>query len=369
MIDKIAGNGIVQMSPANTSPKLTDYADKGPLLPHGPVRRSPGPCLGDLVVSDGNATTGILALQDAYGVGLADNMEKAITDGGGDVVEKIIYDPKAADFSAEVSKIKAADPDAIVLIGFEETKKIIPELVKQGLGVSEKKWNLVDGNLSNYGMEFPPNTPVGAKGTLPGAETKSDFQTRLRAVDPKPRDFSYAPESYDAAVTISLAAIAAKSDAGNAIATKLVEVARAARSARRLPDCQKLLEQGQDIDYDGVSGPSSSATRVTRPRRRSASTSTVQTTSTRTSSSGPARSDRSRRGQPREGPGSKPGPCGVPGGARRGLLGWLPDIDSPLWSRDKRRSMALERSSTGLAQRCWLSRASSRSSASAPLCC
>jgi len=129
--------------------------------------------------------------------------------------------------------------------------------VKPGLGVSKKKWNLVDGNLSNYGKEFPPNTPVGAKGTLPGAETKSDFQTRLRAVDPKPRDFSYAPESYDAAVTISLAAIAAKSDAGKAIATKLVEVskggtkcstfARLPEAARagaghRLRRCQRPIE-------------------------------------------------------------------------------------------------------------------------------
>ena len=30
--------------------------------------------------------------------------------------------------------IKAEDPDAIVLIAFDETKKIIPELIKAGLG-------------------------------------------------------------------------------------------------------------------------------------------------------------------------------------------------------------------------------------------
>ena len=84
-----------------------------------------GRVLGDLILADGNETVGILALQDAYGTGLADNVEKAVESGGGQVVEKVIYDPKAADFSADVAKIKAANPEAIALIGFDETKKII----------------------------------------------------------------------------------------------------------------------------------------------------------------------------------------------------------------------------------------------------
>ncbi len=40
-------------------------------------------------------------------------MTESFTDGGGQVVEQVIYDPKAATFSTEVGKIKAADPEAI----------------------------------------------------------------------------------------------------------------------------------------------------------------------------------------------------------------------------------------------------------------
>ena len=97
-----------------------------------------GRVLGDLIVADGTHV-GILALQDAYGTGLAENTEKSVDGGGGEVVETVIYDPKAANFAAEVAKIKAADPDAIVLIGFDETKKIIPELVKQGIGPEDQE--------------------------------------------------------------------------------------------------------------------------------------------------------------------------------------------------------------------------------------
>src|SRR5690606_34719821 len=110
-----------------------------------------GRVLGDLILADGNDTVGILALQDAYGTGLADNAQKTIEAGGGQVVEKVIYDPKAAEYSADVAKIKAANPKAIALIGFDETKKIVPELVKQGLTADKVKWYFVDGNLSNYG--------------------------------------------------------------------------------------------------------------------------------------------------------------------------------------------------------------------------
>ena len=48
--------------------------------------------------------------------------------------QAIFYDPTAQSFSAEVSEVKALDPDAIVLIGFDESAKVVDELVKQGIG-------------------------------------------------------------------------------------------------------------------------------------------------------------------------------------------------------------------------------------------
>ncbi|HWG94710.1 MAG TPA: ABC transporter substrate-binding protein [Mycobacteriales bacterium] len=257
VIDKITGAGVVQFSPANTSPDFTDYPDRGLYWRTAPSDVLQGRILGDLVIEDGNATVGILALQDAYGTGLADNVERAVTGSNGEVVEKVIYDPKAAEYSAEVGQVAAADPDAIVLIGFEESGKIVQELVKQGIGPQQgKKLYLVDGNVGQASLEeLPAGTLEGVQGTVPGAETASDFRDRLLAIDPSLTVFSYAAESYDAAILSALAAIAAESDAGTDIAANLEDVSKGGTKCTAFAECKELLEAGEDIDYDGVSGP------------------------------------------------------------------------------------------------------------------
>jgi len=256
VIDKITGDGVVQISPANTSDELTDYADKGLYFRTAPPDVLQGRVLGDLIAADGNGTLGILALQDAYGTGLADNVTKAFESSGGQVVEKVIYDPKAASFATEVGKIKAADPEAIAVIAFDETKKLIPEMVKQGIGPDKKKVYFVDGNVgADYSKDFPKGTLKGVKGTNPGVVASDEFKARLATVDANLDAFTYGPESYDAAVVVALAAQAAGDDSGKSIASKLQDVSGGGTKCTTFKDCVALLKKGEDIDYDGVSGP------------------------------------------------------------------------------------------------------------------
>ncbi len=255
VIDKITNAGVLQISPANTSDELTDYADNGLYFRTAPPDVLQGRVLGDLILADGNSTVGILALQDSYGTGLATNAEKAITSGGGQVVEKVVYDPKAASFASEVGKIKAADPEAIAVIAFDETKKIIPEMVKQGIGPANKKIYFVDGNLAGYDKDFPKGTLDGVKGTLPGVVADDTFKERLKTVAPDLSEFAYAPESYDATILIALAAQAAGDDSGKSIASKMQDVSAGGEKCTSFKDCVALLKDGKDIDYDGVSGP------------------------------------------------------------------------------------------------------------------
>ncbi|WP_049563654.1 ABC transporter substrate-binding protein [Nonomuraea sp. SBT364] len=256
VIDKITGAGVVHFSPANTSDKFTTIEDKGLYFRTAPPDQLQGRVLGDLIVADGNASIGIMAMQDSYGTGLADQVAKTVQDGGGEVVERVDYDPKAADFSADVAKIKAKNPQAVVLIGFEETSKVIGELVKQGMPADKVKWYMVDGNMSNTNyVKMPKGTLKGVKGTYPGAAAPDEFRQSLMAVDPKLEDFTYAPESYDAANLIALAAEVAKSDVGADIAAKLAEVSKGGEKCTNFKTCSELLKAGKDIDYDGVSGP------------------------------------------------------------------------------------------------------------------
>jgi ABC-type branched-subunit amino acid transport system substrate-binding protein len=254
VLDKITGAGVVQFSPANTSQELTTAEDRNLYFRTAPPDKLQGGVLANEIAGDGNESVAILARQDSYGTGLADRVEEVFKENGGDVPEKIIYDPAADTFSGEVSRVKSANPDAIAVIAFAETSKIIPELVKQGLGPDKKKIYFVDGNLANN-YEFPKGTLQGVKGTLPGAQSSVAFRDKLKKQDAKLTDYSYGPESYDATLLIALAAIKAKSDAGQQIAEQLVGLSKDGEKCTDFAACKKLLDDGKDIDYDGASGP------------------------------------------------------------------------------------------------------------------
>ena len=134
VLDQVSNAGVMMISPANTSPELTLAPDHGLYWRTAPSDVLQGAFLGSLVLQDGYTKVAIMSLQDSYGDGLNANVTKAITEGGGEVVANVVYDPKATDFAADVAKIKAAGPEAIVLIGFDESAQIIQELVKQGIG-------------------------------------------------------------------------------------------------------------------------------------------------------------------------------------------------------------------------------------------
>jgi ABC-type branched-subunit amino acid transport system substrate-binding protein len=136
VINKIVGAGVVQFSPANTSDIFTTYDDKGLYFRTAPPDTLQARALADMIGADGNNTVGILALNDPYGTGLADNTEKnLISDGlSQDSIKKIIYDPQAANFDSEVQQMADFNPDAIVVIGFEESSRIIQALNAQGVG-------------------------------------------------------------------------------------------------------------------------------------------------------------------------------------------------------------------------------------------
>jgi ABC-type branched-subunit amino acid transport system substrate-binding protein len=154
VIDKVTSAGVVLFSPANTSPALSDYADKGLYFRTAPPDIYQGDVLGQKVLQDGNQTVAILALNDAYGTGLADAAESTIVNGGGEVVIKTIYDPTAASFDTEVDAVVAADPDAIIIIGFDESAKILRSMVEKGIGPRVKMVYGCDGNIGNATAEI-----------------------------------------------------------------------------------------------------------------------------------------------------------------------------------------------------------------------
>ena len=260
VIDKITAAGVIQFSPANTSPAFTDYDDGGLYFRTAPSDVIQGAALADIVLADGNETVAYLVLNDSYGTGLLEFSKGPYEAGGGTVVLEQIYDPKAENFDAEIAAVVEADPDAIIIIGFEESATILSGLIEQGFGPADKAVYGTDGNMGNaLAQTFDdPTALAGMRGTLPGVDvegTLADFRDDLLAVDSELVDFSYAAESYDAVTLVALGAIAAGSDDPTAIAAELNGLTKDGDKCTSFEECSKLLADGADIDYDGFSGP------------------------------------------------------------------------------------------------------------------
>ncbi|MUK03362.1 ABC transporter substrate-binding protein [Vibrio cholerae] len=253
VINQITGAGVVQFSPANTSPEFTDWDDKGLYFRTAPSDVLQGRTLGTYMMTCGAQTVGMITLNDSYGTGLQSNIQETVEAAGGEVVANEMFNTGDSQFSSQVDAIAAAKPDAIVLISFDEAKSIVPLLVAKGIDASTLF--MVDGNTTDYSADLDPGTLEGAQGTIPGPFTGTGFQEALATVDPDLTSLAYSGESYDAVNLISLAAEAAGSVEGTAIAEQLEGVSKDGTKCFDFAGCVTLLRNGDDIDYDGISGP------------------------------------------------------------------------------------------------------------------
>lgn len=258
VIDKITSNGVVQISPANTSPALTTYPDNGLYFRVAPSDVLQGAVLANTAIDKGITKLAVIARQDPYGEGLKDATVKDFEAAGGTVTFNEVYDPAATSFEAEVAAVKASGPEAVAVIGFEETVKLLQEMIKQGVGPKDVPLFLVDGNISTTAYaDFPKNTMKGVIATVPSGEADlTAFNESLLEVDPELTDFAYGAQSYDATMLVALAAQAAGCADGASIAEFLPQVAgNGGEQCSTWADCVALLDAGTDIDFQGVTGP------------------------------------------------------------------------------------------------------------------
>ena len=159
VIDKITEAGVTMFSPANTSTALTDYPDNGLYFRDAPPDGLQGAVVAQLLLEDGNASAYILNLDDAYGNGIAAVINDVLTASGVEVLGVVAYDPAATGFDSEVADVVSADPDAVVLISFDEGSRILRTMIEQGIGPQSKNFYGTDGNMGNaLGENFDAGT-------------------------------------------------------------------------------------------------------------------------------------------------------------------------------------------------------------------
>jgi branched-chain amino acid transport system substrate-binding protein len=257
VIDKISNAGAVMFSPANTSDEFTCYSDKGQYFRTAPADTLQAQALAQVMAEGGVQRVSILAMNDPYGTGLANNTVADLEAAGipSDQIQKIIYDPNAQSFNAEVDQVKNFNPDGIAVIGFEESAKILTRMNEVKIGPKDKLVFGVDGNMGNaLGESVGAGILEGMKGTTPLTKVGPEFEGRLKAVDPGLIDFNYAGESYDAVVISALAAEFAKSTNGKSIAANINAVTEGGTKCTTYQQCLPLAQAGTDLDYDGITG-------------------------------------------------------------------------------------------------------------------
>lgn len=269
VVDSFTAAEIVEISPANTSAALSGYSPF--YFRTAPPDTVQGSALGQLIVGDGNSTVAFLVFNDSYGTGLRDSTEAAIVEGGGTVVyggagKGQEFPPAQTTFSSEVTAALASNPDALVVIAFDETKAIIPELVAQGWTMANTYFT--DGNTSSFESDFEAGTLEGAQGTIPGAAPSDSLKSLLGKYwsdvqGEELTDFSYAAESYDATILAALAATKGGDNLSTTIQANLAAVsgANGGEKCTTYADCVDLIKAGKDIQYQGPSsvGPFNAA--------------------------------------------------------------------------------------------------------------
>lgn len=262
VVDTFTDNKIVQISPANTAVDLSGYSPW--YFRTAPPDGIQGNALGTLITTDGYKKVGFLVFNDTWGTGLRNAVQSTVEAAGGSCVygckgDGDEFPAGQTTFSAEVSGVLAEKPDAIVVLTFDETKSIVPELANQGWDMA--KTYTADGNTADYSADFAEGTLEGAQGTIPGADPEQGFKDRLSAWHESAEgkalvDYAYGAESYDATILAALAAHKGGATDPQTVRDNLAAVSGAdgGEECTSYADCVALIDEGSDIKYTGPSG-------------------------------------------------------------------------------------------------------------------
>jgi len=252
-------SGIVQISPASTSPQITDLQDNGWLFRTCPSDALQGKVSGRLAKTLGLQTVSTIYVNNPYGSGLSKTFSQAFSEHGGKVVTTVAYEEGRPSYRGELEQALKGKPQALALFSYPENGVTI---IRQALELGfTGKFLLADGMkvpevIQNVGVQYLK----GTYGTTPGSR---EGNAKVRFVEAYTKQFGekppkpYIDNCYDAIAVLALAIHQAKSSEPKAIREALRQVANPPGEAIEPGDFQRafdLIGQGTKINYRGASG-------------------------------------------------------------------------------------------------------------------
>ena len=259
---------VPQITPASTAASITELEDNGFVFRTAPSDALQAAVLADAVEQElggTDATLSLAARNDPYGEGLINAFKEEWEGKGGTVTEAspVLYDPEQASFNSEADQILAGNPDNYVIVDFEDPyAKVGAALVRSGDFDGTKLFTadgLAFGNPIGE-TTIPEQALDGARGTRPvSPETTSAAKAFDTLIEESGEDRNtFDAQTFDAGLLCFLGAVAAGSNEGEAIKDQLQSVSSAPGTKytwEQLPQAVEALRNGDDIDFEGVSGP------------------------------------------------------------------------------------------------------------------
>jgi branched-chain amino acid transport system substrate-binding protein len=258
--------GVMLISPASTADAVTDLDDDGLVSRTAPPDSLQGKALADRMekaIPGGlnGKTINIGARNDLYGTGFSESLQQELEGRGAKVAENVVYDTEQPTYNSEAQQIVSGNPDYFVIIDFPEPfDKVGPALLRTGKW-DPKKTFITDG-LSDDTLPQTVGNEIadGLQGTAPGTFSGSApdaFDKLYNQAPGAPRNL-FDSTTFDDMILCYLGAVAAGSAEGDLIADNIVAVTGPPGQKytfEQLPQAIKALQNGQDIDYEGASGP------------------------------------------------------------------------------------------------------------------
>jgi ABC-type branched-subunit amino acid transport system substrate-binding protein len=277
-------NKVLQIAPTPTSEETADLSDRDlvvstalPVTLEGnAIAKAIARDLGD---AEGN-TVNVAATNDDYGDSLSEGFIEAWQGQDGTVGGQVVIAPPPLDsssssgfesssesssaYSAQVSQITDGSPEAVVLIVDPTTLLNLGSALASSFSWDpETAWGadelVVPGLIDEVGTDVIGGMRVLAPGIPKEDEASAAFVREFKSAQPTDvRIQPFAAQEFDATILCYLAAVAAGSTEGQAMADVLIDITAPGGdefSWQELPEAIEVLENGEDIDYTGASGP------------------------------------------------------------------------------------------------------------------
>ena len=258
---------VLQITPAASGDSFTKADDRGYLNRTVPPNKLQADALVELLDEELRGARGksvnIGAFESTYGKDLLSRFDDTWTGKGGKVEKKVTYRADQPTFADESKELGEGKPDAWVFFDFQDTySRLANDLIAdKGSGFSPKRTFGTDSLANPRLGNLAPQASEGLRGVAISAPDQGkdakEFDNRFKARGQANRQ-TFDAQQFDAVVLCYLSAVAAGSTSGKAMTDKVREVSAPPGRKftwQQLDQAVKALEAGQDIDYDGASGP------------------------------------------------------------------------------------------------------------------